>query len=71
MCNRARMDGDPETILTRFGEDWLSPKPMENRFNLIELYPKSRADLVREGCVRPTAPPALSDQMHRALGGGE
>ncbi len=48
MCNRARMDGDPETIFTRFGGDWFSPKPMDNRFNPVELYPKSRAYVVRE-----------------------
>ena len=42
------MDGDPETLFTRFNGDWLTPKPMDNRFNSVELYPKSRAYVVRE-----------------------
>lgn len=48
MCNRARLRSDPETLFTRFGGDWLMPKPMDNRFNPAELYPKSRAYIVRE-----------------------
>ena len=48
MCNRARKRGEPETIFSRFGGDWLSRKPMDNRFNPVELYPKSRAYVVRE-----------------------
>ncbi len=48
MCNRARNRGEPETLFTRFGGGWLTPKPMDNRFNPVELYPKSRAYVVRE-----------------------
>jgi putative SOS response-associated peptidase YedK len=48
MCNRARFAGEPETLFTKFGGDWLTPKPMDNRFNPKELFPKSRAYVVRE-----------------------
>lgn len=48
MCNRARFSGEPETITERFGARWLTPKPIDNRFNPQELYPKSRAYVVRE-----------------------
>ena len=47
MCNRARMDGGPETLIQRFSADWLTEKPRDNRFNPKELYPKSRAYVVR------------------------
>ena len=50
MCNRARNKAalEPETIVTRFGADWLMPRPMDNRFKPDELYPRSRAYVVRE-----------------------
>ncbi len=50
MCNRARNKAapEPETLRTRFGADWLTPRPMDNRFKPDELYPKSRAHVVRE-----------------------
>jgi putative SOS response-associated peptidase YedK len=48
MCNRARFSGEPETITERFGAGWLTPKPMDNRFNPTELRPKGRAYVVRE-----------------------
>jgi putative SOS response-associated peptidase YedK len=48
MCNRARFSGEPETITERFGAGWLTPKPMDNRFNPVELRPKGRAYVVRE-----------------------
>ncbi|KQU53215.1 hypothetical protein ASG67_10420 [Sphingomonas sp. Leaf339] len=48
MCNRARNRGEPETLISRFGGDWLNPKPMDNRFNPVELYPKSRAYVFRQ-----------------------
>ncbi len=47
MCNRARMSGEPETIVTRFGADWLADRPMDNRFNPIELVPAGRAYVLR------------------------
>ena len=48
MCNRARNRGEPETLFERFGARWLVDKPMDNRFNPVELYPKSRAYVVRK-----------------------
>ena len=37
MCNRARFNGESETILERFGGEWLADKPMDNRFDPKEL----------------------------------
>jgi putative SOS response-associated peptidase YedK len=48
MCNRARQSYEPETIHTRFGANWMAPRPMDNRFNPKELYPKARTWIVRE-----------------------
>jgi hypothetical protein len=39
MCNRARFDGEPETLRERFGAKWITPRPMDSRFNPQELYP--------------------------------
>nr|WP_267348768.1 SOS response-associated peptidase family protein [Sphingomonas sp. GM_Shp_2] len=47
MCNRARMAGEPETLVEHFSADWLVEKPRDNRFNPRELFPKSRAYVVR------------------------
>jgi putative SOS response-associated peptidase YedK len=47
MCNRARFDGEPETITERFGASWLAEKPMDNRFDPKELRPFNRAYVVR------------------------
>ncbi len=47
MCNRARMAAEPETLITRFAADWLAERPRDNRFNPKELYPRSRACVVR------------------------
>jgi len=47
MCNRARFDGEPETITERFGAQWLADKPMDNRFDPKELRPFGRAYVVR------------------------
>ena len=49
MCNRARNRGEPETLFERFGGECLVDKPRDNRFNPVELYPKTRAYVVREG----------------------
>ncbi len=46
MCNRARFANEPETIFGAKG--WLTEKPRDNRFNPRELYPKSRAYVLRE-----------------------
>lgn len=48
MCNRARFAGEPETLIERFGAGWLTDRPRDNRFNPTELYPKSRAYVVRQ-----------------------
>ncbi|MDE0878023.1 MAG: SOS response-associated peptidase family protein [Sphingomonas bacterium] len=48
MCNRARNRAEPETLIERFGGDWLTPKQMDNRFNPVELRPKGRAYVIRE-----------------------
>ena len=46
MCNRARMLGEPETIMERLGARWLAGRPMDNRFNPAELVPTSRAYVI-------------------------
>ncbi|WP_380786825.1 SOS response-associated peptidase family protein [Sphingomonas sp. R86521] len=48
MCNRARNRAEPETLFATFGGGWLNPKPMDNRFNPVELFPEARAYVVRE-----------------------
>jgi putative SOS response-associated peptidase YedK len=48
MCNRARRDGEPETLHTAFGVNWATPRPMDNRFNPKEEAPRSRAYVVRQ-----------------------
>ena len=53
MCNRARFDGEPETITERFGANWLTEKPMDNRFDPKELRPFGRAYVVRNEDDRP------------------
>jgi putative SOS response-associated peptidase YedK len=52
MCNRARFDGEPETITERFGAEWLAEKPMDNRFDPKELRPFGRAYVVRNEADR-------------------
>ncbi len=52
MCNRARFDGEPETITERFGSEWLADKPMDNRFDPKELRPFGRAYVVRNEADR-------------------
>lgn len=44
MCNRARFDGEPETLREKFGARWGPQIP--NRMP-IELYPKSAAPVIR------------------------
>lgn len=48
MCNRARLDHDPETLRERFGAKWLAPRPLENTFDWKDLAPNKRAYVVRE-----------------------
>ena len=46
MCNRARLDGDPETIHSRFGSNWAQDVVRPNR-DPVELVPKGKAYVVR------------------------
>lgn len=48
MCNRARARTEPETLFTNLGAIWKSDRPMDNRFNPVELVPRGRAYVVRE-----------------------
>ncbi|WP_070152634.1 SOS response-associated peptidase family protein [Sphingobium phenoxybenzoativorans] len=65
MCNRARQRGEPETLFTRFNALFPAEKPMDNRFNPVELYPKSRTYVVRE-----EAGQRIADVMHWDVLGG-
>ena len=47
MCNRARNRAEPEAE-SWFGDGWLTERPRDNRFDPVELRPKSRAYVVRE-----------------------
>ena len=46
MCNRARFLHEPDTIFGAKG--WLTERPRDNRFNPVELVPRSRAYIIRE-----------------------
>jgi putative SOS response-associated peptidase YedK len=48
MCNRARNKTEPETLHQRWHVQWWADKPMDNRFNPTELFPKSRAYVIRD-----------------------
>ncbi|MFS0738195.1 SOS response-associated peptidase family protein [Sphingomonas sp. 1P06PA] len=52
MCNRARNKAEPETLFSHFGKEfggnWLTDRPMDNRFNPVELVPRGRAYVIRE-----------------------
>lgn len=47
MCNRARNRGEPETLFARFGGSWAQDVVRPNA-DPVELYPKSKAYVVRE-----------------------
>jgi putative SOS response-associated peptidase YedK len=47
MCNRARNRNEPETLRSRWDLDWMTPRPMDNRFNPVELAPRGRAYVIR------------------------
>ncbi len=47
MCNRARMDGEPETLWGSASKLFIE-RPRDNRFNPRELRPKSRNYIIRE-----------------------
>jgi putative SOS response-associated peptidase YedK len=48
MCNRARNKREPETLREDFHAKWWTPRPMDNRFNPVELVPRGRAYVLRE-----------------------
>lgn len=47
MCNRARMSHEPETLVERFGADWMAERPTNNRADPRELAPRKPAWVVR------------------------
>lgn len=47
MCNRARYSGEPETLFGSVAE-LFEERPRDNRFNPVELRPKSRNYVIRE-----------------------
>ncbi len=47
MCNRARNRGEPETLFARFNASWAQDVVRPNS-DPVELYPKSKAYVVRE-----------------------
>ncbi|RSV33353.1 DUF159 family protein [Sphingomonas sp. ABOLE] len=47
MCNRARYSGEPETLFGSAAE-LFEERPRDNRFNPVELRPKSRNYVIRE-----------------------
>jgi putative SOS response-associated peptidase YedK len=47
MCNRARNRGEPETLFERFGASWAQDVVRPNS-DPVELFPKSKAYVVRE-----------------------
>jgi len=65
MCNRARQRGEPETIFTRLNALFPAERPMDNRFNPVELFPKSRTYVVREAGGQ-----RIADVMHWDVLGG-
>lgn len=48
MCNRARNSSEPEMLRTNFGTVFGADRPMDNRFNPVELMPRNRAYVIRE-----------------------
>ncbi|MGN8001409.1 SOS response-associated peptidase family protein [Sphingomonas sp. 22176] len=47
MCNRARYSGEPETLFGSAAE-LFEERPRDNRFNPVELRPKSRNYVIRQ-----------------------
>ena len=47
MCNRARYSGEPETLFGSTAELFIE-RPRDNRFNPVELRPRSRNYVIRE-----------------------
>ena len=47
MCNRARLSGEPETLFERFSASWAQDVVRPNK-DPVELFPKSKAFVIRE-----------------------
>ncbi len=47
MCNRARLSGEPETLFARFSASWAQDVVRPNK-DPVELFPKSKAFVIRE-----------------------
>jgi putative SOS response-associated peptidase YedK len=65
MCNRARLSSEPETLFERFGASWAQDVVRPNK-DPVELFPKSKAFIVREEGNRRAVDLMLWD----VLGGG-
>ena len=65
MCNRARLQAEPEALFERFGASWAQDVVRPNR-DPVELFPKSKAYVVREEAGRRAVDVMLWD----VLGGG-
>lgn len=65
MCNRARLSSEPETLFQRFGASWAQDVTRPNE-DPVELFPKSKAFIVREESGRRAVDLMLWD----VLGGG-
>lgn len=65
MSNRARLSSEPETLFERFGATWAQDVVRPNK-DPVELFPKSKAFVVREQCGRRAVDVMLWD----VLGGG-
>lgn len=48
MCNRARLSGEPETLFERFSASWGRDVVRPNK-DPVELFPKSKAYVIRNG----------------------
>ncbi len=59
------MLGEPETLIERFGAGWITDKPRDNRFDPVELRPKSRAYVIRQ----QNGAPGLDVMSWGVLGG--
>ena len=65
MCNRARLQAEPETLFERFEATWAQAIVRPNR-DPVELYPKSKTYVIREEGGRR----ALNVMPWDVLGGG-
>ncbi len=47
MCNRGRLQAEPETLFERFGATWAQGVVRPNK-DPVELFPKGKAFVIRE-----------------------